>query len=153
RLRRLRPGDALRDDPAAPRRPGRALHRLPRPHPPGRPPAGRPALIVVEAPRPLSLWERAGVRAPCERSLDWVELAYVGIALFVGLSAWAALLLGELALFLAPIALLVGAAGALWALRGLVARPSRLAVPGALPLLVLGAVVFFRPHEYVLGGL
>lgn len=159
-MRRLRPDHVVRDDSAAPRQGhGLDLHRLPGRH--AARPAGRRPLIAehpVEAAPVAS--EPTGPTSAA--GADWLEAAWLAALLAVAGAAWATLLLAEIGLFRGVVAALavlcLGAALAVVGLRELsrrvaFERPSRVELVAAAGLLMLGAVVFGRPHEYLLGGL
>lgn len=105
----------------------------------------------------MQLW---AARQPlsADQPIDWplaVFLSFVGVVIFAG---WLSVILASFNLFsawLIALALLIAAALILWKKRPLrlqaFTAPSRYEL--ALGMLLLGsAVVYFRPHEYILGG-
>jgi hypothetical protein len=117
---------------------------------------------VVAAPAETATVPADLTPARPRRTVDPLELAYVGLALALGAAAWCALVLAELGLFLglagALASILIGLAAGVALVRSVVgaaglARPRRLALAAALGLLALGAAILARPHEYLLGGL
>jgi len=114
--------------------------------------SGGAALLAV-----LQLW---AIHRPAgaEKQIDWplaVFLAFVGVTIFAG---WLSVILASFNLFsawLIALALLIAAALILWKNRPFRLRSFSAATRYelALGVLLLGsAVVYFRPHEYVLGG-
>ena len=124
--------------------------------------AGGERALIAERRQPRDgLAVDAAPSATARACVDRLELVVVAAALFVGGASWTALLLAELGLFGLLGAIAALAAGLLLAVavtshirrRVPLGRPGIGAVVGGLLLLVAGAALLERPHEYLLGGL
>ena len=107
----------------------------------------------------LLAWShRSATTVDAEPTLDWAEalfVASVGVVVFTG---WLAVILASFGSFSLPalsLSLLGGAGVLLWLHRPLPRlRFARIGVHEAFLLLLLAgfSVIYFRPHEYILGG-
>ena len=91
---------------------------------------------------------------------DWLEKWYLGIALWVMVTAWISLTLGELAVFSLPLLLVIELGAVAVLVR--ISRPVQLKqlLPTRLPepsdalfllVLLLAAALYLRPSEFILG--
>jgi 4-amino-4-deoxy-L-arabinose transferase-like glycosyltransferase len=95
--------------------------------------------------------------------LDWIELGFIVFVLSAGLALWCGLVLAWLGWFsLGLVTLILGMAalvswvvawrrGAIRSLRRDLARPTR-AEAALIGLLAVLSVIYFRPHEFILGA-
>ncbi|MEM7331958.1 MAG: glycosyltransferase family 39 protein [Chloroflexota bacterium] len=107
----------------------------------------------------LALWSRMTYQVDGEPSLSWLMglfLAFMGTVIFVGWTGVVLVSFGQFSLLNVTLAALF-LGGGLWLWKRPFASPkfqTLHATELGLLLLMLGAaIVYFRPHEYVLGGI